>query len=361
MKKEELHEFNFEDIEDEDLKCSICHYYFTKNLQPYSLNCNHNLCLKCMDALIEKNMFNCPICRRSFSIEDRNNFQINKKYLDFVTKILEIKFIFCNKCQKVYNFIEHFESCDQINFKDSHESFGDINNLAKDCLKIIKFSNKHLYVLNTSESSIYEEMHRIMKIININFYELFNKTIEKFIEGIAKINQEEFIEEVFNYLKSYENFIKACINENHDSKNKDQFSFWIENHINKLPIVSRKNGEVISANEIPITEIMQCNFIKYMNFKEIKNSPHLNFNKNKYVDSDNDREYDLVNFNSNKNKIEDSKDIANRYKKDNFNQIEILFSKNKNITIKNSQNIVVKNNQVNKICKNFNLKYLFQV
>ena len=147
MKEEELEYIDFNNIEDEDLKCSICHNYFSKNLKPYSLNCNHNLCLKCIDAIIEKNMFNCPICRRSFTIEERKNFKINEKFLDMVVKILEFKFVFCQKCQKIFYFNEHFENCDQINFKDSNQSFDDINNLAKDCLKVFKLSHLIKYFL----------------------------------------------------------------------------------------------------------------------------------------------------------------------------------------------------------------------
>lgn len=348
MNDKELQKFDLKDIEDEDLKCAICHYYFTKILQPYSLNCNHNLCLKCIDALIEKNMFNCPICRKTFNMEDRYNFQLNKGYLDFITKILEMKFVYCLKCQKIFKFIEHFETCDQINFKDSHESYEDINKLAKDCLKIIKSSDKHLNILNSSEISIFEEIQRIMKIININFYEFFNKTIEKFIQGIPKINQEELIEEIFDYLKSYESFIKAYNIENFTEKNKDEFGFWIENHINKLPLISTNNQETTPSKDIVNKEILNYNFMNYLNFKEIKKSPNLDFNKNKYIDSDNDSEYDYFNNNLNRNDYENSRDIANTYKSDNLNQIDNLFSKHKNQIDKNLQ---PKNPHKNKVKK----------
>ncbi len=360
MEKHELDEFHLDNIEDEDLKCSICHYYFTKNIKPYSLNCNHNLCLKCIDALIEKNMFNCPICRRSFSIEDSKNFNINAKYLDFITQILQLKYIFCIKCQKVFNFIEHFENCDQINFKDSNESLVDINNLAKDCLKLIKSSNRHLNILNNSQISIYEEIHRIMKIININFFEFFNKKIENFIEGIPKINLEELLEEIFNYLKFYELFFRSDKIETLNGNNKDQLNYWIENHINKLPFFPMKNGEATPFEDIT-TEILKFNFANYENFKEIKNSSIINLNNDKFIDSENDSEYDFNNFNSKKNNNEDSKNIASKYTKDNLNQIDILFNKDK-YKSNEDHNKGINRNKVNLIyffifLYNINLKF----
>lgn len=357
MKKEELESFNLENIEDEDLKCSICHYYFTTNLKPYSLNCNHHLCLKCIDALIEKNMYNCPICRRAFSIEERKNFQINEKYLSFVTQILKLKFIFCIKCQKIYNFIEHYENCDQINFKDSHESFENINDLAIDCLKIIKSSDRHLNILDNSEVSIYEEIHRIMKIININFYEFFNKTLEKFIEGIPKINHEEHLEEIFNYLKFYDMFIKSTrVNDSDDSQTKDFFISWIENHINKLPLIHENNGEGTPFKGLSPGEILKYNFAKYKNFKEIKNTPYISLNRDKIIDSENDSDYDFHNFNTKKNTNGDSNDITNKYKNNNLSHIDILFSKHINNNNEDNKDKLLKNtNKVNKI---FNSNFL---
>jgi len=341
MKNEKFEISELENIEDEDLKCSICHYYFTKNLKPYSLYCSHNLCFKCIEALIEKNMLNCPICRRSFNSEDKNNFKINDKFLILVTNILEYKFIFCLKCKKVSNFIEHFECCDQINFKDSNEIFVDIFDLAKDSIKIFQSSERHINILKNSEISIYEEIHRILKIININFFEFFTKSIDKFIEGIPKINIEISIEEIFSYLKNFELFVKACNQQLSDLKNVEDnyFNKWLKIHINKIPTFSIKDGlpNLIHDND-KLNEILKYNFTNFTNFTDIQKSINVIFNHNhdNLMDSVNDSDYDFINFNKKKKSNKFDIKPANKYKQDSLNQLDILFSKNKDQIIDSS-------------------------
>jgi len=373
MKKleQEIHEIK--NLEDEDLKCSICNYYFSKNLKPYLLNCNHNLCLRCIDGIIEKNMFNCPICRRVFTLEDKNNFQINEKFLNLVNKILDHKLIYCNKCQKIFTFNEHFENCDQINFKESNESLQDLNNLAKDCLKIFNHSNKHLNILNNSEKSIYEEMNRIIKIININFYEIFSKTIQQFYEGIPKINYEEFIEEIFSFLKEYEGFVRASLNIEYDEKSQNDYDYIYNNvieiesiikfHFNKLPKLKTKEktknfyNEKIEENRETqkfYDEIFKYNFTNYKNFKEIKNSKNNNLNTNpNVIESENDSDYNFKRYDKslNLNNNSELKQInSNLNKNDIFNEIDFLFSKDKKLIKENNTKKINLNEKVKILC-----------
>ncbi len=361
MKKLEQKLEELKNLEDEDLKCSICNYYFSQNLKPYLLNCNHNLCIKCINGIIEKNMFNCPICRRIFSLEEKNDFKINENFLELVNKILQFKLIYCNKCQKIFTFLEHYENCDQINFLDSNYSFENVNNLAKDCLKILQNSNKHLNILNNSEKSIYEEINRIIKIILINFYEHFSKTIQQFYDGIPILNYEELIEEIFNFLKKYDGFVKTYLNleeeKNINYQNlvydqNEDFDFIIKMQFNKFPKLKKENNELKilfnnkNNNENTddenkkkgniFDEILKYNFSDFKNFKELKD-----FKKNfsnldlDFIDSENDSECDFNKLNNILNIKDNSKFIQKNtkcYKNDIIEEMNLLFSKNKQIS-----------------------------
>lgn len=262
------------DIEDEDMKCSICNYYFSRNLKPYSLKCNHNLCMKCIEGIVDKKMFNCPICRRCFNEEEKKNFKINENLLNLITKILDFKLIFCHKCRKIFSFTEHFDKCDQIYFKDSNEVLMELSILASDCLKVFKLNEKHLNILNYSKNSIYEEIYKIIKIININFYEYFTNLIETFFEGIPKLNHEEALSEVFDYLKNFEIYIKM---QNFENPPKDQVMIAIEkfnqNKINELNFIQGYHN--ININKIP--QKFDINFLKGNKEKDtLNNNQELN-------------------------------------------------------------------------------------
>ncbi|MBQ5378846.1 MAG: hypothetical protein IIU10_01425, partial [Paludibacteraceae bacterium] len=59
-------------------------HFFQHFSQPYILPCNHNICLKCIDSLIDENKTLCPLCNSHFNKEERNTFQINLVFLNIL-------------------------------------------------------------------------------------------------------------------------------------------------------------------------------------------------------------------------------------------------------------------------------------
>ena len=170
-------EFNIDQQEDDDLRCPICNFYFSQITKPYLLPCNHNLCNACINGIIKKNMLDCPICRKNFTLEERKNFKVNFAFLNLVIKILKSKVIYCTHCEKVFNWIDHHTICDQKNFKETSEIMGEIKKLAEDCCYVIQEEQKHKTILKNSKDSIYKHANDIVKLINLKFYENFSKTI----------------------------------------------------------------------------------------------------------------------------------------------------------------------------------------
>ena len=90
-------DYEIEKQEDEDLRCPICNYYYSSITKPYLLPCNHNLCSLCIDKIINKKMLYCPLCRKTFSLEDREKFQVKFKFLYLLIKKLKTKLIYFKK------------------------------------------------------------------------------------------------------------------------------------------------------------------------------------------------------------------------------------------------------------------------
>lgn len=90
---------DFEEISLEEIiihkeeECPICYEYLKNYI---TLECDHNLCLKCLNGQIEHNLFRCPLCR--IEVEDiRNSMRIYERLreknltLSRVNLILEIE------------------------------------------------------------------------------------------------------------------------------------------------------------------------------------------------------------------------------------------------------------------------------
>lgn len=194
------YEFSIDNQEDEDLRCPVCNYYFSNVTKPYLLTCNHNLCIKCIDDMMNKKMHYCPICRKNYTSDDRKNFQVNFAFLNLVIKILKTKVIFCKKCSKIYNWTEHHSICDQQQFKETAEIMDEIKKLAEDCNMIMKYLDKHKNILQKSKRSIHETTNEIIKVVNLKFYENFNNKIDSFFENIPDLQYESYSREIFKFL-----------------------------------------------------------------------------------------------------------------------------------------------------------------
>jgi hypothetical protein len=206
------YDFSIDQQEDEDLRCPICNYYFSNDTKPFLLPCNHNLCLRCIDSIIAKNMYNCPICRKDFNNEDRKNFQVNFAFLNLVIKILKTKVIYCKKCSKIFNWLEHYKVCEQSEFKETNEINEEIKKLSDQCFMILSYIDKHRGILTKSKGLIYNDIGEILKSIHFKFQETFETHIETFFENIPNLSFERYVTEIVTFLdlckpfnKNYEN------------------------------------------------------------------------------------------------------------------------------------------------------------
>ena len=161
--------------EDEELKCPKCLSFFFSSTKPYILPCNHNICLNCIDKLISENNTKCPICNNIFNKKDRNSFEVNFGFLNLVIKILQTKIIFCTKCNKIFYWKDHYDSCEQKYFDNCNNIFEEIKINCEEGENIIKIINdegdllnKHKKEIGNLVKNIISEIHK--KYITLNFF-----------------------------------------------------------------------------------------------------------------------------------------------------------------------------------------------
>ena len=198
-------DYDFEKQEDEDLRCPICNYYFSQVTKPYLLPCNHNLCYQCIELITNKNMFDCPLCRKPFGVEGKNNFKVNTSLLNLIVKILKTKIIYCTKCNKIYHWTEHYSVCPESGFKETDEILDELKQLVNSCIQLIK---KIDYIEKLKENKSNEILNKILS----NQFEIekkFNfqsqKTIDDFYKSIPELNIKNTND--FNIIL---NFVNSC-------------------------------------------------------------------------------------------------------------------------------------------------------
>ena len=198
-------DYDFEKQEDEDLRCPICNYYFSQVTKPYLLPCNHNLCYQCIELITNKNMFDCPLCRKPFGADGKNNFKVNTSLLNLIVKILKTKIIYCTKCNKIFYWTEHYSVCPESGFKETDEILEELKQLVNSCIELIK---KIDYIEKMKENKSNEILNKILS----NQFEIekkFNfqsqKTIDDFYKSIPELNLRNSND--FNLLLD---FVNSC-------------------------------------------------------------------------------------------------------------------------------------------------------
>ena len=253
-------DYDFEKQEDEDLRCPICNYYFSMITKPYLLPCNHNLCITCIDGLIKKKMLYCPLCRNPFSIDERNNFKVNFAFLHLVVKILKTKLIYCVKCSKIYQWTEHQAICDQSQFKETNEIFGELKQLAEDCVTILKNIDNTENLKQENRRKIFDKIEENDKNNKTQFFIKTEKIIENFFKNIPPLKVENYYEDIINFLKICEpiynllnlSFTPKDINDLING-NKNRFGSTIVMNENKIRknIISTSEGNQLIRNCFP--------------------------------------------------------------------------------------------------------------
>lgn len=304
-------DYEIEQQEDEDLRCPVCNYYFSNIIKPYLLPCNHNLCLECIDNIMKKNMLYCPICRCKFNIEEREKFQVNFSFLSLVIKILKTKVIFCSKCSKVFNWSEHQGSCDQRQFKETNEVFGEVKMLIDECIKLLKSSNQYMNILDVSKRSIYNKLNDISKEINDAFGDKCQGIIEAFYKSIPQISIDIYYNGIINYLVLCEplynnmNVNTKDINDIlvlHNKINKSEgIVHDIQHSHSNSNIMTKQNSLDNNSNKI----------IKVFTTKKAAKSPHIAhpFSVFRHIKMKSCNQCVLIKSCSNKSKDDKNKDL----------------------------------------------------
>ena len=256
-----------EQQDDNEIKCPKCSYFFSSINKPYLLPCNHNLCQNCINLLNDKLNTKCPICHNHFNNNSKNNFQVNISFLNLVEKILKNKIILCKKCNKIYYFKEHYDSCDQKYFTNTNEVIKEIKKVCEECFILIKDEDMYRNILERNKNKIYEKIKNTINIIgnkkkneyiefiNDIFNNIGNTNIEnkkkeliKFIE-ICKHNEKLFDNINFNEIKSllYKNTRK--INRQF-SENNNKIIFNTNENITKIktPLNQSKSNSIIKIS-----------------------------------------------------------------------------------------------------------------
>ena len=225
--------------EDEELKCPKCLSFFFSSTKPYILPCNHNICLNCIDKLISENNTKCPICNNIFNKKDRNSFEVNFGFLNLVIKILQTKIIFCTKCNKIFYWKDHYDSCEQKYFDNCNNIFEEIKINCEEGENIIKIINDEGDLLNKHKKEIGNLVKNIISEIH-----------KKYIDNIElKINNDLFKTNInINFNKSkleIINFMKLCLSypKYFNTKEIIRAIDYISNYESKL-----KNPNMYSKN-----------------------------------------------------------------------------------------------------------------
>ena len=283
--------------EDEEIKCPKCFSFFSSLTKPYILPCNHNICLNCINSLIDEKNPKCPICSFHFNKTDKNSFEVNFTFLNIIIKILETKIIFCPQCNKIFYWKEHYKFCEQKNFQNCDNILEEIKINCEESAKILKLIKENGDLINKYKIELYNATNNIMKEIHkkyinkvkfniknkllntkysidfhkvkydmINFIKLFlpyseyfdTNEISKIIENnnYARINNTNILCNSYSDMK---NKTKALINK------KNAFSPPVKN----LVLSEKKYQTIINNNEI--SKKINNKINKFLNNKNIRN------------------------------------------------------------------------------------------
>ena len=283
--------------EDEEIKCPKCFSFFSSLTKPYILPCNHNICLNCINSLIDEKNPKCPICSFHFNKTDKNSFEVNFTFLNIIIKILETKIIFCPQCNKIFYWKEHYKFCEQKNFQNCDNILEEIKINCEESAKILKLIKENGDLINKYKIELYNVTNNIMKEIHkkyinkvkfniknkllntkysidfqkvkydmINFIKLFlpyseyfdTNEISKIIENnnYARINNTNILCNSYSDMK---NKTKALINK------KNAFSPPVKN----LVLSEKKYQTIINNKEI--SKKINNKINKFLNNKNIRN------------------------------------------------------------------------------------------
>ena len=213
-------------IDEEELRCQKCKWYYCHLTKPYILPCNHNICQKCLESLKNDQINICPFCKKIFNIKELDLLQVNYTFLNLVNKIMITKIIFCKECNKISYWKEHFSKCNQANFIDPFNIIKDIKNTCERSINSLKLYNNRKILFANYKNSIIINIKKIKEIINKKNENNIKNVLDKLFIINSNLKSIDFIK----YKKYIFNFLELCL----QYKN----NFNINELLNNLEIAS---------------------------------------------------------------------------------------------------------------------------
>ena len=305
-------------LDEEELRCQKCKWYYCSLTKPYILPCNHNICQKCLESLKKEQINICPFCKKKFDIKELDLLQVNYTFLNLVNKIMITKIIFCKECNKISYWREHCSKCNQANFIGPFNIINDIKNACERSINSLKLYNNRKILVANYKNSIITNIKKIKEVINKKNENNIKNGLDKLFIININLKSIDFIK----YKKYIFNFLELCL----QYKN----NFNINELLNNLEIVSPGyiNNYKNKKNKL-LTNIYPYhnNLININNNYKDKSNHNINFIKNQgrvgnnlrffnkkennkvYLVKNNDQKIIINNTNNKRNYVDNNKII----------------------------------------------------
>ena len=302
--------------EDEEMKCPKCLYFFSSLTKPYILPCNHNMCLNCINLLIQENNPKCPICSSQFNKNDTNSFEVNFTFLNIIIKILETKLIYCTNCNKIFYWKEHYKICEQKYFENCDNILEEIKINCEESAKIVNLMKENGDIMNKYKIEVYNVTRDITKEIHKTFINNIRPNIKnELFNTKILIDFEKAKTDLINFVKLFsehpEHFDIKDINKiiennkmiiNYTNRNINSNSLsnsYSDIKIKTKALMNKRNFAFSPPTKYSISSEKKSALINNMNKSLINNElkKKINYKINKLLNNNNNSNNNNVNRN----------------------------------------------------------------
>ena len=309
--------------EDEEIKCPKCFSFFSSLTKPYILPCNHNICLNCINSLIDEKNPKCPICSFHFNKTDKKSFEVNFTFLNIIIKILETKIIFCPQCNKIFYWKDHYKLCEQKNFQNCDNILDEIKVNCEESAKILRLIKENGDLLNKYKIELYNVTNNIVKEVHKKYLANVKSSVKnKLFETKITVDFQKIKYDMINFIKlflpyseyfdtneiekiiennnygNYSNIYKSNLlcNSYSDIKNKTKAFINKKNALSpptKNLVKSEKKYQTIIHNNNELNKKINNKINKFLNNKSMRNNKANNNNMKEIISEVKETEEDL--------------------------------------------------------------------
>ena len=309
--------------EDEEIKCPKCFSFFSSLTKPYILPCNHNICLNCINSLIDEKNPKCPICSFHFNKTDKKSFEVNFTFLNIIIKILETKIIFCPQCNKIFYWKDHYKLCEQKNFQNCDNILDEIKVNCEESAKILRLIKENGDLLNKYKIELYNVTNNIVKEVHKKYLANVKSSVKnKLFETKITVDFQKIKYDMINFIKlflpyseyfdtneiekiiennnygNYSNIYKSNLlcNSYSDIKNKTKAFINKKNALSpptKNLVKSEKKYQTIIHNNNELNKKINNKINKFLNNKNMRNNKANNNNMKEIISEVKETEEDL--------------------------------------------------------------------